>query len=257
MRSFNGKPTKMTITEEELRDRVINHKQTDRAIAGELGVCAVTVMHWRQRLGLASPYANRERKALSYEPKHRVGISRDKLVRMYVTEGLSQRQIGDALGVTQGAVSIWLWKHQIKARPDGGRLAVVIPEEQLRQKYLEEKMTLEGISKHFGCGIHAVRQNMRNYGIFLDAAGLLDRRFERNKTRYPHCMLTRGYRFVQVIGHPAADAKGYSRRAGHSRGGARREIKRTGSRCKTSAVGGSSVLNCESPGFSRGECQSY
>ncbi len=209
MRAFNGKPTKMTITEEELRDRVINHKQTDRAIAGEIGVCSVTVMHWRQRLGLASPYASRGRKPMAYKPKRRVRISREEVVRLYVTEGLSQRQIADRLGVTQGAVSQWLWKHQIKARPEGGRLAVIITEQKLRDAYLENKMTLKEIAKHFGCGMQTIRQNMRNYGISLDATELLERRFDRNKTRYPHCMLTRGYKFVQVIGHPAADSQGY------------------------------------------------
>ncbi len=208
MKQFKGKPVKMSISEEELRDLVVNQQKTDREIARLCGVCSVTAQHWRQRLGLPSPYANRKPKPLEREPKRHVNISREDLHRLYVVDGLSQREIGLKLGVTQGAVSHWLWKHDIEARPDGGRLAVTLSELTLREMYLDRKLTIDQLADHFKCGYQTVRQNLRNYGISIDAAELAVRRLDRNKIRYPQRMENRGYISLRMPDHPAAD-KGY------------------------------------------------
>ena len=53
--------TKFRISEEEFREMVVARRMSDVAIGKQLGVCSVTVQHWRKKFGIAQPFERMSR----------------------------------------------------------------------------------------------------------------------------------------------------------------------------------------------------
>lgn len=154
---------KMTITEDELRDRAISRRMTDRSIARELSVCSVTVMHWRQQFGIEQPPAEKK-PAVYSRPRRKMYLSEAEIRDLYVGQGLSQQEIAARYNVTQATVSNWLRKYGIAAASPGGRISILLPNDEVRRLYVDEKQPMVSIAKHFGCGESTVRQNLIRIG---------------------------------------------------------------------------------------------
>ena len=204
------KLVKMIISEEQFREMVVGQRLTDLAIAKQLGVCSVTVQHWRKYFGLPNAYFNRPRKErTSTRPRRKLYATAEELRVLYDGQGLSQKVIAAKYGVNQMTISNWLNKYGIEARPDGGRISVILPKEELQKLYHDEKQTMGFIAEHFQCGESTVRQNLMRYGLQIDMKEVARRRLERNQTLYPQQMEHRGYLQIRKPSHPLADPGGY------------------------------------------------
>jgi len=198
-------------TVEILRKAVCEEKKTDTALAAEYGVCPVTVMHWRQKYGLANPYSHRQARASTAppNPRRKVFLTKAELHKLYVEQGLSQKQIAKMHGVIQMTISNWLRHYSIKARPLGGRISVHLPEEKLRDLYIVKKWTMEKVAKEFGCGESTVRQNLIRFGLQIDRTECHHRRLTTNRERYAWKTEAGGYIRIRKPDHPAATSDGY------------------------------------------------
>lgn len=206
--TFKAPLVKMKIDEARLREMVVDQRMSDIAIARELSVCSVTVSHWRRRFGIEQPLRiKKEDRARS--PRQRLFIAPEELRNLYETNGLSLRKIGEMYGVHQVTVSNRLRSYGIKARPDGGRRSIILPEEDLRALYTVGGKTMEEVAKHFGCGESTVRQNLIRLGLHVSADELTRRRHARNRSRFLYKTQHRGYQHVKMAGHPAASGGGY------------------------------------------------
>ena len=136
-------------------------------------------------------------------------LTPDELRKLYVVQGLSQETIADQFGVTQVTVGNYLRRYRIPIRPSCGKKSFFLDEKEIREMYLEKKMTVDEISKVLGCSDTTVRHNLMDFGIYRspEEAGAL--RLERNKTRYAQQLVHRGYRLIRKTDHPSADKNGY------------------------------------------------
>jgi len=200
----------MKITEEEFRDLVLSQKKSDISIAHELGVSSLTIAHWRQRFGLPNAYSNRERKPRVFRQKRsKLCVTKEQLYDLYVVQGLPQREISQRCGVNQVTVSNWLKHYGIAARPDGGRIAVLLDEKELQRLYHVEKWSMQAIAQHFKCGESTVRQNLIRFGLQIDMKEVARRKLEKLAAASPYRFEHRGYVKVMVPDHPAANKGGY------------------------------------------------
>lgn len=199
--------TKFTISEEEFRDMVTVRRMSDAAIGRQLGVCSVTVQHWRKKLGVERSFARKE--VVVSQPRRKPRLSEDQLRTLYVDLKLPQRVIAEQCGVTQVTVANWLSRYGIVAMSPGGRISVVLDKEELRGLYVEKKWSMERIAKHFLCGETTVRQNIIRYGFQVDGKEVARRRIANNPDLYPLAHEHRGYVSVMKRDHPDASRGGY------------------------------------------------
>jgi len=82
---------------------------------------------------------------------------KDELRRLYVEQEMSQSEIADDYNVTQGTISKWVERHNIK-RP-------LRDEQYLRQKYHDEGLSLSELADEIGCWKGSVGKAMDRFGI--------------------------------------------------------------------------------------------
>lgn len=189
--------------EVELRELVIDQRMSDAAIGRKLGVTNKTVLAWRQKLGISQP--DRILKGVA-TPKRVPRPSHDQMIEMYISQKLTQKQIAKLHGVNQMTVCNWLVYYDIKARPLGGRLTVILDPDELRSQYIDRKWTMEQISKHFKCGESTVRQNLIRYGLQISVREVRERKAAGNLGVVSKG--SNGYSCVRIPGHPGANPNG-------------------------------------------------
>src|SRR5262245_6189280 len=84
---------------------VIQLRLTDVQIAELCGVTDKTVRLWRQRYGLVRP--------------ERVRVSKETLIDLYQTQGLSKKEVGNRIGRSESAVGNLLRRYGIPSRGRG------------------------------------------------------------------------------------------------------------------------------------------
>ena len=208
-RVFSGAPRKMSITEHEFREMVVVHKMADVSIGRKLGVCGVTIQHWRERLGLANPYATRGRRARVRKPRKKFHLSDGELRRLYVEGNMTQRAIAKQFGVSQMTVSNWIRRYGIEAREQGGREIKILPKDVLQALYVEQEWTALAIAKHVGCGEAVVLNSLERHGLNINPCENSRRQRVRRDKQHPERVGVRGYVMIHVAGHQAASASGY------------------------------------------------
>jgi transposase len=96
-----------------------NKKDKSRqVIADECGVSESTIQHWMNKFGIEARSLSdaQEQRALRRDLDY---MNEELLRELYWVEEMTQRQIADELGATQGAVQIWMNHHDIDIRYAG------------------------------------------------------------------------------------------------------------------------------------------
>jgi transposase len=94
-------------------------------------------------------------------------VPRELLVRLYVDERLTMREIGERLGVGKSTIHYWLDDYGIDRRRGGTPAATRPDRETLVRLYLHEKQSLEDIATEFDVSRETVRTWCRRDGIAL------------------------------------------------------------------------------------------
>ena len=139
----------------------------------------------------------------------KLNLNADQLRELYSVQRLSQDTIAKMFNVSQVTVANYLLRYGIPTRGFCGKQIVFLDKEELQRLYGVEQWTMEAIAKHFDCGESTVRHNLIRYGLMLSGEENLRRRMERNKERYTHKMVHKGYAHTRVPDHPEADKAGY------------------------------------------------
>lgn len=97
------------------------------------------------------------------------------LENKYHSENLSQSDIAGICGVDQANIHYWMEKHGIEAREHSEAVSVgwgtkLRDEEWLRQKYLNEKLTIKEISSEFGYSTSTIRVWLKKHSIQVRGA---------------------------------------------------------------------------------------
>lgn len=87
---------------------------------------------------------------------------KDVLEQLYLDEGLDQEEIANRFGVTQGAISKWIRRYNIKRPLEDG--------ERLREMYEDKDMSLSEIADEIGCWKGSVGKAMERHGIDRDVS---------------------------------------------------------------------------------------
>ena len=95
------------------------------------------------------------------ERERRVDIGEARLYHLYEQDGLTQKQIAELIGCSQGTVSEKMREYGIERRSR----QIEIAEVELRRFYKEEGLAQEQIAEILGCGLTTVHRKMRLLGI--------------------------------------------------------------------------------------------
>lgn len=139
-------------------------------------------------------------------------VAKETLWDLYVTQGLSHRNIATRCGCCMETVRYWLLKYAIPMRGRGAETEFRVDEQYLRKRYHEDKWTAKEIAKELGCGPTVVWRAILQYGLQIDDDEQLKRRLERNKIRFAdfaHNRSSSGYQYVMRHDHPLANSNGY------------------------------------------------
>ncbi|WP_254838063.1 helix-turn-helix domain-containing protein [Natronomonas marina] len=90
------------------------------------------------------------------------------LERLYHSEGLSLREIGDVLGVSEATIRRWMDRHDIERGDQLNHVGYDQPwhdEEKMREKYVEEGLSTNDLASLWGCCRKTIYKWMRRHGI--------------------------------------------------------------------------------------------
>ena len=159
------------ITREQLEDMYINRAMSLRQIGEKVGVGLRTVGKWLQRDGIAA----RPRGApcgCNAGPR-KAALSKEELVDLYITKGMTQRAIGEMYGVNDTLIGKRLEGFGIESRPTNWEKNaprfVTMPADDLRRLYVSERRTQKEIAGAYGLNPVTVSKWLRRYGIPIEA----------------------------------------------------------------------------------------
>lgn len=137
----------------------------------------------------------------------KIKLSAEELQALFIGQKLSDVEIGNRCGVCNITVANWRRKHGI--RRSAPYNFVDIPVAELTKMYVDEKMKMEDIAKHFECGESTIRTRIVQLGLTLDSTEWLARRLERNSKKYARRFIQDGYRKLMLPNHPQCNRDGY------------------------------------------------
>jgi DNA-binding Lrp family transcriptional regulator len=94
----------------------------------------------------------------------RLDIPRKLLKRLYYDEGLSQRQIAERLGCSDGTISHRMREYGLKALLRRSK-RVDVPRQILKRLYYDEGLSVPQVAQHLNCSEVTIRRRMRDYGM--------------------------------------------------------------------------------------------
>lgn len=107
--------------------------------------------------------------------KGRIKVSKRRLENLYVKRKLSTYDIAEHFGCSPASVQRALRKHHIKIRntSEAKRLSIgiTLSKDELRNLYVERKLTGEEIAEIFGCCKNTVYNRLREYGFGVRKKG--------------------------------------------------------------------------------------
>jgi DNA-binding XRE family transcriptional regulator len=86
-------------------------------------------------------------------------IPAEELHQMYHNEKMTQKEIGNEIGVSDVTVSIWMKEYGIETH------AIILSKSELECMYLNKKMSQMEIAKEIGVSQKTVNRQMEKYGI--------------------------------------------------------------------------------------------
>lgn len=99
-------------------------------------------------------------------------LPKETLEDLYLSQGKSQREIGEEFGVALRTIGKWLQFYGIQARPRGcphgcnaGNRKVIIMREDVERMYVSEQKTQKQIAEHYGVSDWAIGKRLQNWGI--------------------------------------------------------------------------------------------
>ena len=91
---------------------------------------------------------------------------KEKLQELYISENLTQKEIGEKLGVHKNTISYWINKHNIsKDKSAYNQDSPPVSEEKLRNLYWGEKLSQSKIADRLGYKQATIGNYLREYGI--------------------------------------------------------------------------------------------
>jgi hypothetical protein len=130
----------------------------------------------------------------SFDSKHGVRIhegynhelpykDEDTMRRLYVDEQLSIQAIADKFDAGSTTIEQWLDRHGIKRRDYGGKPddAPYKDPDVLRELYIDEGLTRQGVADELGCTMGDVRYHMEKHNIMQEARPWRDTDLLREK----------------------------------------------------------------------------
>lgn len=100
----------------------------------------------------------------------RVNLSADELHELYVRQGKTMTEIATQLGIGASSVRRRLHELGIVARPRGPKgskesAPLTLTEQDLRELYLEQRLSIPQIAELYGCANETIRQRLLKYHI--------------------------------------------------------------------------------------------
>jgi transposase-like protein len=139
--------------------------------------------------------------------KSKMTITVEQLTAMFIDQKMSDVAIARQCGVCNITVANWRNKHGIRRSAPSN--FVDIPAAELTRMYVDEKMKMEDIAKHFECGESTVRTKIVQLGLTLDSTEWLARRMARNSKKYKRAYIHEGYKRIMLPNHPQCNRDGY------------------------------------------------
>ena len=136
----------------------------------------------------------------------KLDLTAEQLRNLYVEQGLSQETIGKQCGVSQVTVGNYLIRYGIEVRRAGGKVRLMLDREELRSLHHDQDWPVKKIAQYFHCSSVAVKHNLTQYGLRLDAKEIRRRQVERNAARVSPDATS--YRTRRVAEHPSANKRG-------------------------------------------------
>lgn len=140
--------------DEETLRRLYHEEGLDQSeIADKFGIAPNTVSEWMSKHDITTrPHQDAPHK------------NEDVLRYLYHEERLSMREIGERLDRSTETIRHWLDKHDIKRR-DPNTDRHIIPEDELREMYIERQMSTTDCAEVFGCSPKTISERLDRYGI--------------------------------------------------------------------------------------------
>ena len=139
--------------------------------------------------------------------KSKMTITVEQLKAMFIDQKMSDVAIARQCGVCNITVANWRNKHGIRRSAPSN--FVDIPAAALKRMYVDEKMKMEDIAKHFKCGESTIRTKIVQLGLTLDPTEWLARRMSRNAKKYKREYIRDGYKRLMMPNHPQCNRDGY------------------------------------------------
>lgn len=143
------------------------------------------------------------------KPYKRFSLTKEQLEDMIVNQRMSDMAIGRLIDVHNITVKNWRERWGIKRV--GRSTDVDMDAEKIHKLYVEDGLTMGKVALELGVDETTLRSRIIKLGYNLDSAEIARRRIDRNKKKYTHRFLCRGYRLLKVEGHANANAEGYVR----------------------------------------------
>ena len=144
---------------DELRKKYLDEGKSEADIAKEYGCGTSSIGRRRTECGIPA-----RRGASAVQIKRRVSIDRETLEQLYITKGMSEKEIGAIVGHDPRTVRQRLRDHGIPSRKRQMPRDRISPE-TLRRMYATDRRSIASISREFECTEQVISDLLIEYGI--------------------------------------------------------------------------------------------
>lgn len=144
---------------DELRKKYLDEGKSEADIAKEYGCGKSSVGRRRAECGIPA-----RRGSSAVQIKRRVSIDRETLEQLYVTKGMSEKEIGAITGHDPRTVRQRLRDHGMPLRKRRTPRDRISPE-TLRRMYATDRRSIASISREFECDAQVISDLLIEYGI--------------------------------------------------------------------------------------------
>lgn len=204
VREFGIRRPASSLDLESVKGMYLDGGMSVEDIAETVGMTRRGVQRFIGKNGFSKGHLKANRSARSTV---KVKLSADELRVLFLDQCLSDVEIGNRCGVCN--ITVANWRNKFGIRRSAPSNFVDIPVAELTRMYVDEKMKMEDIAKHFECGESTVRTKIVQLGLTLDSAEWLARRLERNSKKYARKFVGGGYRRLMLPNHPQCNRDGY------------------------------------------------